>query len=148
MSCNKAAIVTGAGQGIGKAIAMALAQKGAAVMAADLNGETAKGVCEEIKKNGGEADFIKTDVSSVASLSEMVEKTAKAFGGVDILVNNAGIMHTTPIHDITEDEWDKIMNVNLKSVFFALQKALPFMQKRGGGKIINISSLGRAHGWN
>ena len=145
---GKIAIVTGAGQGIGRAIAVALAQKGAGLTIADINDITAEKVAGEIGAAGGKAVAVKTDVSRVEDIKKLVEKTVRKFGTVDILVNNAGILHSTPIEDITEEEWDSMMAVNLKSVFFASQQVLPYMKSKRSGRIINISSLaGRMGGY-
>lgn len=145
---GKVAIVTGAAQGIGRAVALLLAQRGAAVAVADIHGDSAARTAREIMEAGGQAAAIRADVSSVADVSAMVEDTVQAFGGLDILVNNAGILHSTPIEDITEAEWDSILAVNLKGVFFAMQKAVPHMRARGGGRIVNMSSLaGRMGGY-
>lgn len=145
---GRVAIVTGAGQGIGRAIALTLAQKGASVVIADVNDVTAAKVAGEIETAGGKAVPVKTDVSKVDDIKKLVERTVWEFGTVDILVNNAGILHSTPIEDITEEEWDKMMAVNLKSVFFASQQVLPYMKSKKNGRIINISSLaGRMGGY-
>ena len=145
---EKVAIVTGAGQGLGKAIALGLAEKGAIPVVVDINEKTAASVCEEIKKAGVDARFIRADVSSVDDLRVMVDTVIEKYGTVDILVNNAGIVHTTPIEDITEDEWDRMLAVNLKSVFFASQLVLPCMKEKRKGRIISISSTaGRMGGY-
>lgn len=145
---GRVAIVTGAGQGIGRAIALTLAQKGASVAIADINDVTAAKVAGEIETAGGKAVPVKTDVSKIDDIKWMVEKTVREFGTVDILVNNAGILHSTPIEDITEEEWDKMMAVNLKSMFFASQQVLKYMKTKKSGRIINISSLaGRMGGY-
>lgn len=145
---GKVAIITGAGQGIGKAIALTFAKEGGIPVIVDLNGKTAREVELEIVVNGGKARSYELDVSDVGGLKAMVEHVAEEFGTVDILVNNAGILHSTPIEDITEQEWDKMMNVNLKSTFFAMQQVLPFMKKQKQGRIINMASLaGRMGGY-
>jgi NAD(P)-dependent dehydrogenase (short-subunit alcohol dehydrogenase family) len=145
---GKVAVVTGAGQGLGKAIAESLAQKGACVALADIQFDKVKQVAAVIARAGGKALPLEADVSKVADIRRMVQATVDGFGGLDILVNNAGILHQTAIEDITEEEWDRIMAVNLKSVFFSIQQALPFMKVKKGGRIISISSLaGRMGGY-
>ena len=140
---GKTAIVTGGAQGIGLAIAESLLSKGVKVVIADINRE--KG--EESAARLG-CSFTRTDVSSVADLTAMVRFAADTYGSVDILVNNAGILHSTPIEDITEQEWDRMSDINLKSVFFASQAALVHMKNAGWGRIVNISSLaGRMGGY-
>ncbi|MCK4802995.1 MAG: 3-oxoacyl-ACP reductase FabG [Spirochaetes bacterium] len=142
------AVVTGAGRGLGKAIVQGFSDKGVIPVVVDINEETAASVCEEIRKQGTDALWIKADVSSCKDLENMVERVVRKYGTVDILVNNAGILHTTAIEDITETEWDRMMAINLKSVFFASQLVLPYMKKKGKGRIINISSLaGRMGGY-
>ena len=147
---NRCAICTGAGQGIGKEIALSLIFHGARVLAADINGETLERLSKEVSTEYGSDKLVikKTDVGNVKEIEAMVDECARSFGRLDILVNNAGILHSTPIEGITEQEWDKIMAVDLKSVFFASQKALPLMKKNGWGRIINMSSLaGRMGGY-
>lgn len=145
---GKVAIVTGAGQGLGRAIAESLAGQGAAVAAVDINLPNARKVAEGIAGSGGRALAIGADMSKVAEIREMTRAAAAEYGGIDILVNNAGILHQTPIEGITEEEWDHMMAVNLKGVFFSIQQALPYMKGRGYGRIISISSLaGRMGGY-
>lgn len=148
MTEARVAIVTGAGQGIGKAIAMSFHKKGACLAIVDLNPDIAEKTASEINAAGGRAFAFQADVSRVDDIKKMVEAVIAAFGRIDILINNAGILHKTPIEDITEDEWDRIMAINLKSVFFVTQQALPYMKERGYGRIVNISSLaGRMGGY-
>ncbi|MFZ4616876.1 MAG: SDR family NAD(P)-dependent oxidoreductase [Rectinemataceae bacterium] len=145
---NKVAVVTGAGQGLGKAIAESLAEKGSSVAIVDIKLPEARSVAEEITRSGGKAIAVGADVSKVEDIRRMVRETVAAFSGIDILVNNAGILHQTAIEDITEEEWDRMMAVNLKSVFFSMQQVLPSMKSRGSGRIISISSLaGRMGGY-
>ena len=145
---GKVAIVTGAGQGIGRAIALSLSEKGANLVIADINGKTAFKVAKEIEKSGRKAISVQSDVSKVNDIKRLVEMTVQKFSTVDILVNNAGILHTTKIEDITEEEWDRMMSVNLKSMFFMSQQVLPYMKSQKSGRIINISSLaGRMGGY-
>ena len=115
---GKVAIVTGAGQGIGRAIALSLSEKGANLVIADINSKTALEVVKEIEASGRKAISIQSDVSKVKSIKNLVKLAVRKFSTVDILVNNAGILHTTKIEDITEEEWDRMMSVNLKSMFF------------------------------
>jgi len=148
MESQRIAIVTGAGQGIGRAIALALARKGTVPVIADVNEKTSKQVTREIEKMGFQTMAVQVDVSNVDAIKGMVNTVVGKFGTVDILVNNAGILHTTPIEDIIEEEWDRMMAINLKGVFFTSQQVLPYMKDKRWGRIINISSLaGRMGGY-
>lgn len=138
---NKVSLVTGAGQGIGKAIALALANEGSAVAVNDINVETARRVSEEIIASGGRAIAIKGDISRKEEVENMIDKTNRSFGHIDILVNNAGVQTETPFLDLSEEEWDTIIDTNLKGTFLCSQLAAREMVKQEGGKIINISSI-------
>ena len=150
---GKVAIVTGSGQGMGKAIALALASEGASVVVNDIRVEMAQQVAEEIVTSDGRAIAVNTDVSDKAQVEEMIVKTLKEFDSVDILVNNAGLLYSTPVDEISEDEWDRVLKVNLKSVFLCSLAVLPAMKAKKAGKIVNMSSsagrstseLGGAH---
>ena len=137
---GKVAIVTGAGAGIGRAIARKYAEEGASLVVVDIAGgeETVK----LIENEGGKAAFVFTDVSKDSEVKNMVDFTIKQFGGLDILVNNAGIYIGKPMTDISEAEYDKLMGVNLKSIFLCTKRAIPEMKSRGGGSVINIASRG------
>lgn len=140
---DKIAIVTGASQGIGRAIAIGLAQAGAHLVLAkhpDGRHDEINEVRAEIEALGRRAVIVLTDVSDVAQLNAMVDKVEAAFGRIDILVNNASWTGTALAMDVTEEEYDKTMASSLKSVFFACQAAARVMAKQGGGKIINIGS--------
>jgi NAD(P)-dependent dehydrogenase (short-subunit alcohol dehydrogenase family) len=140
---DKVAIVTGASQGIGRAIAIGLAQAGAhVVLAKHPSGsqEAIKEVQAEIEALGRRALLVVTDVAQVAQVQALVEQTTDTFGRLDILVNNAGWTGTTPAIDVTEAEFDKTVEASLKSVFFACQAAARVMIPQGRGKIINIGS--------
>jgi NAD(P)-dependent dehydrogenase (short-subunit alcohol dehydrogenase family) len=136
---NKIAIVTGAKQGIGRGIAVALAKEGANVVVADLKLEDCQTVVDELKALGVQSLAVKCDVSSKKDVDALFKKTADEFGCVDILVNNAGIFPFVAFDKITDKDWDKVMNVNLKSVFLTSQQAAKLMGE--GGRIINISSI-------
>lgn len=145
---GKIAVITGAAQGLGKAIALGFADSGAVPVIVDINREKAAAVRAEINKKGCDAIEIIADVSNTGELKAMADTVLAKYGTVDVLVNNAGIVHTTPIEDITEAEWDHMMAVNLKSVFFASQLVLPAMKKQRRGRIINMSSsAGRMGGY-
>jgi NAD(P)-dependent dehydrogenase (short-subunit alcohol dehydrogenase family) len=140
---DKIAIVTGASQGIGRAIALGLARAGAHVVLAKYprGGEQEiQGVRSEIEALGRRAIIVPTDVSSVSEVQALMQKAVDTFGRIDILVNNAGWTGTTLALDVTEEEYDKTMAASLKSVFFACQAAAKVMIPAGGGKIVNIGS--------
>ncbi|HVZ19887.1 MAG TPA: glucose 1-dehydrogenase [Vicinamibacterales bacterium] len=140
---DKIAIVTGASQGIGRAIALGLAKAGAhVVLAKHPSGrhEEIKAVQAEIEALGRKSIVVVTDVAVVEQVQALIDTTVKTFGRVDILVNNAGWTGTTPALDVTEEEYDKTMASSLKSVFFACQAAARVMIPNGGGAIINIGS--------
>lgn len=143
---GRTAIVTGGAKGIGKGCCEMLAALGANVVIADMNFEGAKTVEKELTDKGLSAMAVSVNVKKVDDIKDMVAKTVERFGDVHILINNAGILHTTPIEDITEAEWDNIVDINLKSVFFATQAVLPYMKKNKYGKILNLSSLAGRNG--
>lgn len=138
---GKVSLVTGAGKGIGKAIAVALATEGSSVAVNDINLQTAQATGQEIIELGGRALPIRADVSQKDEVDSMVKELTKSFGRVDILVNNAGVQTETPFLDLSEQEWDRIIKVNLKGTFLCSQLIAREMAKQGGGKIINISSI-------
>lgn len=138
---GKVAVVTGAAQGIGRAIAVGLAANGAKVALVDVKlGLVEEGVAT-IRENGGEAVALSADVSSAVQVREMVAEVVKRFGTVDILVNNAGVLRNTPIAEMPEAEWDLVVDVCLKGAFLCSQAVLPIMQGQRYGKIVNIASL-------
>ena len=134
-------IVTGAGQGIGRAIALTLAKEGAAIAVNDINHESARKVAEEIKSQGGKAVPIKADVSNKEEVNSLVEQTLDNFKRIDILVNNAGTAKLTPTVELTEAEWDSTIDVDLKGQFLCSQAVAKHMIKQKRGKIVNIASL-------
>lgn len=139
---GKVAIVTGAGRGMGRAVALLLARDGAKVAVNDIHGVAAEAVAEEARNLfGAEAIDVPGDVSSPDDVAWAVEKTMSHFGRVDILVNNAGISSTTrPLETIGDDEWSKVVDVNLKGVFHFMRAVLPHMKRQKSGKIVNVSS--------
>ncbi|MBP1740684.1 MAG: short-chain dehydrogenase/reductase [Deltaproteobacteria bacterium] len=139
---DKVAIITGAGRGIGKTVALAFARNGADVVAVDLALPPVEATAEEVRALGRRALAVKADVSKWEDVERMAKAAAQELGGIDILINNAGIadIKPKPFFQVTEEEWDKIMSVNLKGVFFCCKAVFPFMKDRGKGKIVNISS--------
>jgi len=137
---NEVAIVTGAGQGIGKEIAFTLGREGAKVVVSDITDKINE-VVEEIENLGGHALPVRADVSNLKEVKKMVKETLDKFGKIDILVNNAGIYPFKPLTEMTEKDWDKVLSVNLKGIFNCTKAVLPSMIKRKGGNIINISSI-------
>ena len=138
---NKIAIITGARSGMGKTHAIALAKAGAKVVVADISEEDCQKVVDEIKKQGGEALAIKCDVSKRKEVEEMVKKTIEEFGKVDILVNNAGICQFKPFLELTEEEWDRTLDINLKGYFLCAQAVAKEMAKQKSGVIVNVASV-------
>jgi acetoin reductase-like protein len=138
---GKTAIVTGAARGIGKAISLALAGEGAAVVVVDLNAEGAEQTAAEIRQAGFSAHGIQADVTKKSSVDRLVQEAISRTGRIDILVNNAGVVSNTPVLDLAEEEWDRTLAVNLKAVFLCSQSAAQEMSKRKSGRIVNISSL-------
>jgi len=137
---GQTAIVTGAGRGMGRAVALGLAAEGANVVVAEVDEAAAKDVVGEIERAAGSARAVKVDISSVADISRLFEKTLTEFGGVDILINNAGIGIAKPLVDYTEADWEKQLGVNLKGMFFATQEAARLMIPKRRGKIVNFAS--------
>jgi len=138
---NKTAVVTGAGKGIGRACAELLAREGAKVVVTDIDVESGESVVNAIVQDGGEALFLYQDVADETRWEEIMTETTQRFGGLDILVNNAGILLMKPIGDTTVDEWERVFSTNVKSAFLGTRAALAPMRARGGGSIINLSSI-------
>jgi 3-oxoacyl-[acyl-carrier protein] reductase len=138
---NKIAIVTGGGGGIGGAVARRFAHEGARVAVADIDGDAAKACAAQIAGRGGEAIAIVADVTKKRSVGEMVKAALDRWERVDILVNVAGGADRQPVVDMTAEEWDRVVDMNLKSTFLCSQAVLPAMLKQHYGKIVNISSI-------
>ncbi len=142
---DKVAIITGAKQGIGFGIAWALAKEGAKVVVSDLDQDGCDKAVESIKADGGNAMAITCDVANKKEVDNLITKTVAEYGQLDILVNNAGIFPFVSFTEMKESDWDKVMDINLKGVFFTTQSALKVM--KDGAKIVNISSIASVVGF-
>ncbi len=138
---GKIAIVTGGGQGMGRSHSLLLAEEGATVVVTDINETSGQAVADEIIAAGGQAVFIRHDVTSGSEWKAVVDQAVTTFGKVDILVNNAGILILKPLDQTEDSEWDLIMSINAKGTFLGCKHIVPAMQKAGGGSIVNISSI-------
>lgn len=150
---EKVAIVTGAGQGMGRAVAERLSAAGASIVINDQNGQAASKTAEMIVEGGGKAIIALGNVTAAADVSRMVDTGLNAYGDIHILVNCAGVLRSTAVIDIDEEEWDMVVNVNLKGTYLCGRAVLPSMRQSGWGRIVNFSStagknvstLGGAH---
>jgi len=138
---DKVAIITGSGRGLGKEAALLFAREGAKVVVCDVNEEWAKSTAREIQEAGGVAIAVYVDVTSPESVKAMVDETLKEFGRIDVLVNNAGVTADALLVKMTDEQWDKVINVNLKGVFNCTRAVAPVMIGQGRGKIVNTSSV-------
>jgi 3-oxoacyl-[acyl-carrier protein] reductase len=145
---GEVALVTGSSTGIGRAAAVALAEQGRRVVVHyNASEDEAKGVVEEIEASGGEAMLVGGDVSDAGEVGRMVGEIEEGYGRVDVLVNNAGsLIERRTLSEMTEDLWDRVMDVNLKSVFLCSRAVLPIMRRQGGGRIINMTSVAARNG--
>jgi len=139
---GKTAIITGGGGGIGRSTAIRFAKEGAKVAVADIDAVIGEETVSLIKREGGEAIFIKTDVTDSEQLKALIDTTTSTFGALHILFNNAGVGNSEVRSiDLAEEEWDRVIDINLKGVFLGIKYAIPELIKAGGGAIINTSSL-------
>ena len=138
---GKVVVITGASRGIGKAIASAFAAVGAKVVLAARTRETLEQVAADLRKSGAEALAAPTDVTDVNAVKRLIESTLDAYHGVDVLVNNAGVGYFGPVVDFAPDDWDTVLNSNLKAVYLCAKYALPPMLAQGSGQIINVLSI-------
>ena len=137
---EKVALITGGASGIGRATARLFALEGAAVVIADMNARAAQEAVDEIKQAGGRVCFEPADVTQAADCRRVVERILREFGKIDILFNNAGIIRRATVLDLSEEDWDRVMAVNVKSIYLLSREVIPHMQKAGGGSIINTAS--------
>jgi NAD(P)-dependent dehydrogenase (short-subunit alcohol dehydrogenase family) len=139
---GKTAIVTGGAKGIGRAACLLLAREGAKVAVTDTDDDAGRDVAERITAMGGQGRYWQLDVGNEKEVAAVFAEVAKSFGEINILVNNAGISGVNlPTHEVTEKDWDEVMKVNVKGVFFGVKHAVPIMKKSGGGSIVNLSSI-------
>ncbi len=139
---GQVAIVTGAGRGMGREFALSLARRGASITLADIDEEAARAVAAQIADAGGTAIAVRTDVACADHVRHMVAQTVSRFGRIDVLISNAGICQKCPIVDLSEQDWDRMMAVNLKGAFLCIREVLPQMIARKYGRIVVISSQG------
>ena len=144
---GKKTIITGGASGMGKATAELFAKEGARVAILDIDEKEGNKTIELIKKNGGEGIFIKTDVSNSKEIDESIEKILENFGEINILFNHAGTIIVKPLHESTEEDYDYLMNINVRSAFLVCNKVIPLMLKNAGGNIVITSSIGGEKGF-
>jgi len=138
---DRVAIVTGAARGIGRAVAWIFVREGAKVVLVDLEKAGLEALQEEVRKRGGEALAVPCDVSKASEVKELIEKVLRTFSRIDILVNNAGIIRRGTIESVTEEDWDRVIAVNLKGPFICSKAVVDVMKRQGYGKIVNVSSI-------
>ena len=138
---DKVAIITGAATGIGRATALLFAKEGASVVVADINEDDAQRTVADIEDKGGSARFVQTDVSEAEGVQALMERSAEEMGGIDVIVNNAGAQRSGAVTEFEESEWDLLMHVNPRSCFLGAKYSVPYLRERGGGSIVNVSSL-------
>ena len=138
---GKVAIITGAATGIGRATALLFAREGASVVIADVNEDDAQRTVANIEDEGGSARFVQADVSEAEDVQALMERAAEEMGGIDVIVNNAGAQRSGAVTEFEESEWDLLMRVNPRSCFLGAKYGVPHLRERGGGSIVNVSSL-------
>lgn len=144
---GKVAIVTGAGSGLGEATTKALARAGVAVAAADMRADAVQRVVDAIVSADGKAISLTVDVADPAQVQRCVDATVRAFGRLDVVVNNAGVDYTRPFYELSVEEWDRVLDVNLRAAFLFARAAFPIMREQGGGHFVNVASTAALRGW-
>lgn len=140
---NKVAVITGGASGMGRAMAKRFAEEGCSIAISDISESLGDKTVTEVSRAGGKAIFVKCDVTNNSQVQNMVNTTIRKFGKIDILVNNAGALGTLwSLEEVTEEDWDRILDLNLKSVFLCCKAVVPYMKENNYGRIINISSMG------
>ncbi len=137
---DKVAIITGSGSGIGKATALLFAEEGARIVVADIDEDGGRKTVSEIETKGGEAFFVRADVTRSDDVNAMVHRTVDRFSQLNVLVNNAGILRMGKVGETSDEDWQAVIDVSLSGVFFCSRAVIPQMQKQGGGCIVNIAS--------
>ena len=138
---DKVAIITGAATGIGRATALLFAREGASVIVADINEDDAQRTVADIKGEGADARFVRADMSEAEDVQALMERAAEEMGGIDVIVNNAGAQRSGAVTEFQESEWDLLMHINPRSCFLGAKYSVPYLRERGGGSIVNVSSL-------
>jgi NAD(P)-dependent dehydrogenase (short-subunit alcohol dehydrogenase family) len=137
---GRVALISGGASGIGRATALLFAREGAAIALADVNASAGQRVADEIIQSGGRAFFELVDVTRAPDCQRLVERAIREFGRIDILFNNAGIIRRATVLDLTEEDWDRVMAVNVKSIYLLSREVIPHIQRAGGGTIVNTAS--------
>jgi len=138
---GKVVVITGASSGLGETTARHLASKGAFVVLGARRIDNLEKIAKEIRDNGGKAEVLKTDVTKIKDVKALVDKAVSAFGKIDVLINNAGLMAIAPLSETKVEEWDKMIDINIKGVLYGIAAVLPIFQNQSSGHIINLSSV-------
>ena len=138
---NKVIVITGASSGLGEATARLLAKKGARVVIGARRTEKLEAIVQDIRAEGGQAEFIGMDITKPQEVQALIEKALSAFGQIDVLVNNAGLMSIAPLSELKVDEWDRMIDINIKGVLYGIAATLPVFQKQNFGHFINLASV-------
>lgn len=138
---NKVIVITGASSGLGEATARLLAKKGAKVVIGARRTEKLEAIVQDIRAEGGQAEFIGMDITKPQEVQALIEKALSAFGQIDVLVNNAGLMSIAPLSELKVDEWDRMIDINIKGVLYGIAATLPVFQKQNFGHFINLASV-------
>ena len=138
---NKVVVITGASSGLGEAAARMLSEQGAIVVLGARRAERIQAIANELNKSGGKALAVETDVTDCAQVKALVDAAVQAYGRIDVIINNAGLMPQSPLDRLKIDEWDRMIDVNIKGVLYGIAAALPHMEAQKSGHIINVSSV-------